>query len=134
RDHLRHFVRRGLHVRPPADLAPERQGFHPSFVLRALRLRKHGTEGLYEGGVFKRSLGRVKLKGGATPRAASSVHSFPTPRTFISRERHCRNMWIGDRDATATRIGIEVAAVAILAIIAVVIFNPSLGPSVTALV
>jgi len=43
-------------------------------------------------------------------------------------------MWIGDRDATATRIGIEVAAVAILAIIAVVIFNPSLGPSVTALV
>src|SRR6266581_4500533 len=43
-------------------------------------------------------------------------------------------MWSGSQEGTATRIGVEVAAVAILAIIAVVIFNPSLGPSVTALV
>src|SRR2546427_4923167 len=43
-------------------------------------------------------------------------------------------MWSGSQEGTATRIGVEVAAVAILAIIAVVVFNPSLGPSVTALV
>src|SRR2546422_5717111 len=43
-------------------------------------------------------------------------------------------VWSGSQEGTATRIGVEVAAVAILAIIAVVVFNPSLGPSVTALV
>jgi len=43
-------------------------------------------------------------------------------------------MWSGSQEGTATRIGVEVAAVAILAIIAVLVFNPSLGPSVTAVV
>src|SRR5438445_3006281 len=43
-------------------------------------------------------------------------------------------MWSGSQEGTPTRIGIEVASVAILAIIAVLIFNPSLGPSITALV
>lgn len=43
-------------------------------------------------------------------------------------------MWGGDRDATATRIGVEVAAVTILGIIALLLFNPTLGPSGTVLV
>src|SRR5438876_11637484 len=43
-------------------------------------------------------------------------------------------VWSGSQEGTATRIGVEVAAVAILAIIAVLVFNPSLGPFVTAVV
>jgi len=44
------------------------------------------------------------------------------------------NVWSGSQEGTATRIGIELAAVAILAIIAVLVFNPTLGAAVTALV
>src|SRR5438552_14549214 len=53
---------------------------------------------------------------------------------FIRHHLDAVSMWSGSQEGTATRIGVEVAAVAILAIIAFAVFNPSLGPSVTALV
>lgn len=53
-------------------------------------------------------------------------------RTFISPGQHAgQHVW-GGTEGSATRIGVEVASFTILAIVALSLFNPSLGPLLTA--